>query len=47
MGKRQKDTSILNYSVKQRRKEATEIKVHDQETDSSRPTFSTSAPQST
>ena len=45
--KRQKNTSILSYFAKQRRKELTEIKEHEQETDSSRPTFSTSAFQST
>ena len=46
MGKRQKNTSILSYFVKQRRKESTEIKEHEQETDSSRPSCSSSASQS-
>ena len=45
MSKRQKNTSILSYFAKQRRKESTEI--NEQETDSSRPTCSTSASQST
>lgn len=47
MSKRQKNTSILSYFAKQRRKESTEINEHEQETDSSRPTCSTSASQST
>ena len=47
MSKRQKNTSILIYFAKQRRKESTEIKEHEQETNSSRPTCSTSASQST
>ena len=47
MSKRQKNASILNYSAKQRWKEATEIKEHEQETDSSMPTCSTSVSQST
>ena len=34
MSKMQQITSIFNYFVKQRRKESTEIKEHDQETDS-------------
>ena len=47
MSKKQKNTSILRYFAKQRRKESTEINEHQQETDSSRPTCSTSASQST
>ena len=47
MSKRQKNTSILSYFAKQRRKESTEIKEHEQETDSSRPACSTSPSQST
>ena len=43
MSKRQKNTSILSYFAKQRRKKSTEIKEHEQETDSSRPTCSTSS----
>ena len=38
---------MLSYSAKQRRKESTEIKEHEQETDSLRPTCMTSASQST
>ena len=47
MSKRQKNTSLLIYFAKQRRKKSTEIKDHEQETNSSRPTCSTSASQST
>ena len=47
MSNGQKNTSILSYSAKQRRKESTEIKEHEQETDSSRPTCCASASQST
>ena len=43
----QKDTAMLSYFAKQRRKKSTEIKEHKQETDSSRLTCSTSASQST
>ena len=38
---------MLSYFAKHRRKESTEIKEHERETDSSRPTCSTSASQST
>ena len=34
---KQKNTSILTDFAKQRRKESTEIKEHEQETDSSKP----------
>ena len=44
MRKRKKNTSILGYFAW---KESTEIKEHEQETDSSRPTCSTSASHST
>ena len=47
MSKRQQNASILRYFPKKRRKESTEIKEHKQETDSWRPTCSTSASQST
>ena len=47
MTKKRKNTSILIHFAKQRRKESTEIKEHEQETHSSRPTCSTSASQST
>ena len=47
MNKRQKNTAILSYFAKQRKKESTEIEEHEQKTDSSRPTCSTAAPQST
>ena len=47
MTNRQNDTSIFSYFAKQRRKESTEIKEHEQETDSSRPTYSTSDSRST
>ena len=43
MSERQKNISILSYFAKQRRKESTEIKEHEQQTDSSRPTCNTSA----
>ena len=46
MSKRQKNNLVLRYFAKQRRKGSTEIKEHDQETNSSRPTCSTSASQS-
>ena len=42
-----KNTSILSCFAKQRMKESTETKEHDQGTDSSRPTCSTSTSQST
>ena len=45
--KRQKNASILSYFAKQRRKESIEMKDHEQGTDSSRPSCSTSASQST
>ena len=38
MSKRQKNTSILSYFAKQRRKESTEIIEHEQKTDSLSPT---------
>ena len=38
---------MLSYFAKQRRKDSKEIKEHEQETDSLRPTCSTSASQST
>ena len=47
MNKRQKNTSKLSYFAKQRKKESTKIKEHEQETNSSRPTYSASASQST
>ena len=48
MSKRQKkNTSLLSYFAKQRKKELTEINEHEQERDSSRPTCSTSASPST
>ena len=47
MSKRQKNISILSYFAKQRRKQSPEIKEREQETDSLRPTCSTSASQST
>ena len=47
MSKKQNNTSILSYFAKQRRKESTKIKEHEQQSDSSRPTCSTSASQST
>ena len=47
MSKMQKTTSIFNFFAKRRRKKSTEIKEHEQDTDSSRPTCSTSASQST
>ena len=47
MSKRQKNTSILSYFAKQRRKESTDIKENEQKTDFSRPTCSTFASQST
>ena len=47
MSKTQKNTSILSYFAKQERKESTEIKEHEQVTNSSRPICSTSASQST
>ena len=46
MSKRQKSISILGYFAKQRRRELTEIKEYEQDTDSSRPTCRTSASQS-
>ena len=46
MSKKQKTTSTLSYFAKQRRKESTEIKVYEQETDSLTSTCSTSASQS-
>ena len=42
-----KNIKTLSYFAKQRRKELTEKKEHDQETDFSMPTCSTSASQST
>ena len=45
MSKRQKNTSTLSYFAKQRGKESTEIKEHEQETNSSRQTCSVSASQ--
>ena len=47
MSKRRKSTSILCYFAKRRKKESTEIKEHEQETDSLRLNCSTSASQST
>ena len=38
---------MLSYFAKRKKKESTEIIEHEQETDSSRPTCSTSASQST
>ena len=46
MSQKQKNTSILSYVAKQRRKESKE-KKHEQESDSSRPTCSSFASQST
>ena len=47
MSKTQKILLILSYFAKQRRKKSTKSKQHKQETDSWRPTCSTSASQST
>ena len=46
MSTRQKNTSTLS-NFEKRRRESTERKEHEQETDFSRPTCSTSASQST
>ena len=46
MSKWQKNTLILSCFAKQRRKKSMEKKEHEQETDSSWPTCSTSASQS-
>ena len=48
MSKRQKSTSVVSYFAKQRRKDSTETQKHEQDTDFSMPTCSsTSASQST
>ena len=47
LSKSQKNTLMLRYFAKQRRKESTEIKEQEQETDSSRPTCCICASHST
>ena len=47
MSKRQKNTLILGYFAKQKRKESTEIREYEQETASSRPACGSFASQST
>ena len=47
MSERQKITSILSYFATQRRKKSREIKEHEQDTNSLRPTCSISASQLT
>ena len=46
MSKWQKNNLMFSYFAKQRQKESTETKKHEQETDSLRPTCSSSAYQS-